>query len=348
MQKNEAISKNPIYETFFVIIGAYFSYALAHLDFFQLSGDVAIFFYGVVMSHYNKYNLSLESFKSIGLSFNILMQLSEAVCFIYIGLSFEDAIRGHLENLIYAGAISASLLFCRSIVVAIVACIKKNQNNFRVKGGEWFGVISSAMVKGPLSYIFINILIPGKPECIDVFNKEHYAIAYPIFVMQICVVSSLLLLHPLNYIVFKLLVKESLYEGDDVELKHERAKAVKEQLLDNNWIVDRERPRVFGYVDEFFLKPLLIRDYHNRKGAIQKMKELYDDLSSKYDHGVHLEHEVHEKAHQVCGDGHGGHHGGHHGEHDPHHGFHRALTDFELLDDETKKRRTFWRGIRKV
>lgn len=337
MKRNEAISRNPIYETFCVIIGAYFSYALAHLDFFQLSGDVAIFFYGLVMSHYNKYNLSLESFKSIGLSFNLMMQLSEAVCFIYIGLSFEDAIRGHSENFIYAGTIMLILLICRSFVVAGMALIKRDQKNFRVHGGEWVAAVSSCLVKGPLAYIFMNILLPGIPECINVFDHHHYAVAYPLFVMQVYVVGSLLILHPINYLVFRCAVAEKLHEGDDIDIKLERAREHKEKLLDDNWVVDKDRPKVFAYADEFLLKPFLIRDYHQRKDQINQMKKIYDDLAVHYDHGLHLEHEIHEIHHRMCdpheheshGEGHHGHHGeGSHGHHDEHN-----ASDFKYTDE---------------
>lgn len=314
MKEYKSISQNPIYETFCIIIGAYLSYALAHLNFFQLSGDVAIFFYGLVMAHYTKYNLSLDSFKSIGLSFNLLMQLSEAVSFIYIGLSFMDAIKGHSENLVFASAILMILLICRILVVSVVAIIKRKQKNFRVHGGEWVAAVSTCLVKGPLAYVFMNVLIPGIPDCIDVHNKEHYEIAYPLFVMQICVVGSLLVFHPLNFLVFKCAVQERLHEGDDIESKVEREREHKERLLEDSWVIDRKRPRVFAYVDEFYLKPLFIRDYFERKGEINKLKLLYDDLAAHYDHGIHLEHEIHEDHHKMCG------HGDEHGEHSHGHG----------------------------
>lgn len=60
------LSLNPVLETLYIMVGAYMAYALAHLPVFQLSGDVAIFFYGIMMSHYNKFNMNFETFKNIG------------------------------------------------------------------------------------------------------------------------------------------------------------------------------------------------------------------------------------------------------------------------------------------
>ena len=63
MRKGKFLNSNAIYEVFFVILGAYATYMLAHLPFFQLSGDVAIFFYGTFISHYNKFNMSLDAIR---------------------------------------------------------------------------------------------------------------------------------------------------------------------------------------------------------------------------------------------------------------------------------------------
>lgn len=265
MKESTSLMKTPMYETFFVILGAYLSYALAHFDFFQLSGDVAIFFYGVIMSHYNKYNMSNESFRNVGLTFNLLMQASEAICFIYIGLSLQDAIFGHYENLAYMGIIMGSLFLCRSLLIAIIGLIKKNNKSFRVFGGEWVAILFAGLIKGPMAYIFMDVLVPDRNPCLDVNNPIEYKKAFPRFVMQICVVFSLLILHPLNFVVFKLSVNEKLNEGDDIEHKRTREVQVKEKLVKAGWQFDEDRPRVFRYADEYMFKPALIRDYKNRK-----------------------------------------------------------------------------------
>jgi NhaP-type Na+/H+ or K+/H+ antiporter len=66
LRHKEYLSISPVLETLYVMVGAYLAYALAHLPLFQLSGDVAIFFYGLMMSHYNKFNMNPETFKNIG------------------------------------------------------------------------------------------------------------------------------------------------------------------------------------------------------------------------------------------------------------------------------------------
>lgn len=265
MKQNKSLRKTPMYETFFVILGAYLSYALAHLEFFQLSGDVAIFFYGLIMSHYNKYNMSNESFKNVGLTFNLMMQASEAICFIYIGLSLQDAIVNHYENLAYMGIVLGTLLVCRTLVVSVVGICQLKNQRFRVFGGEWIAILFAGVIKGPMAYILMDVLVPERNRCLDVNDIAQYKKAFPLFVIQICVVVSLLILHPLNYLVFKVAVDKHLNEGDDIEKKIQRESHVKKKLNDDEWHFDRNRPRVFQYADEFLFKPALIRDYHNRK-----------------------------------------------------------------------------------
>lgn len=260
-----SLNQNPIYETFYIVIGAYLSYALAHLSFFQLSGDVAIFFFGVFMSHYNKYNMSPSSFKNIGLTFNMIMQFAEVLCFIYIGVTLEDAFIGHLENLVYALVCLGVLLVTRCIIISIVACF--TSKGFSIKGKEWLAVISSGMIKGPMAYIFANVLVPDRVPCLDVKDHHQYDKSFPLFVLQITVLISLVILTPLNHLVFKLTVnKEAVEEKGQDETR--TTSLLKKSLLKDEWVLDKNKPKVFTYVDEFLLKPLFIRDYFLRKVAL--------------------------------------------------------------------------------
>lgn len=121
MRKGRFLNSNAIYEVFFVVLGAYTTYMLAHLDFFQLSGDVAIFFYGFFVGHYNKYNMSLDGIRQIGLMLNVVYIAAEAFCFIYLGLSFESTLDSKKYNLIIAGGIILVALGCRFFCLVIVS-----------------------------------------------------------------------------------------------------------------------------------------------------------------------------------------------------------------------------------
>jgi NhaP-type Na+/H+ or K+/H+ antiporter len=125
MRKGRFLNANAIYEVFFVVLGAYATYMLAHLQFFQLSGDVAIFFYGFFVGHYNKFNMSLDGIRQIGLVLNVVYIAAEAFCFIYLGLSFESSLDSKYYNLIIAAAIIVIALGCRFFCLMLVAIVKR-------------------------------------------------------------------------------------------------------------------------------------------------------------------------------------------------------------------------------
>lgn len=125
MRKASFLNSNAINEVFFTVIGAYATYFLAHLNFFQLSGDVAIFFYGFFIGHYNKYNLSVDAIKQIGLLFNIIYVAAEAFCFIYVGLSFEVAMGKNYTNLMISLLIIVITLGCRFFAFILAAYWKR-------------------------------------------------------------------------------------------------------------------------------------------------------------------------------------------------------------------------------
>lgn len=176
LKHKQFLSENTILETIYIFIGAYLSYSLAHLPFFQLSGDVAIFFYGIIMSHYNKFNMSFETFKNIGLTLNLLMLLCEMVSFVYIGLSLEDAFMGHLENFYLALILILGMLVSRIICFALFGLWHRGDRKYHIFGREWIAALSSGMIKGPMTYIFANIIVAGSIPCIDRNNYEQYKV----------------------------------------------------------------------------------------------------------------------------------------------------------------------------
>lgn len=327
MKISPSLNKNPMYETIYIIIGAYLSYALAHLPFFELSGDVAIFFYGVMMAHYNKYNMGPESFRNIGLTFNLLMIAAEAICFIYIGLSLQDAIILHPENVIIALVLLGVFLASRTFIVTILVVFLKIFNiKFNVKGGEWVAFISTGLIKGPMAYIFSNVLVPYRTPCLNPSDPKQYNQSYSLYVMQAMVVITLTVYCPINFLIFKCFVSKELLEGEHAESDATETQFLKETLLKGKWVVDRKKPQVFRYVDEFMLKPILIRDYFDRMVEIESMKKFYDDLAGAYDHSVHLEHSIHHELHA---------HANHHDKHKPAHA-EKELQETKVAAPEPK------------
>jgi sodium/hydrogen exchanger 8 len=76
----------PSYEISIILVSAYLSYVLADLA--GLSGIVALFFSGVLMSHYHLYNIAEESATALRHLLSTTAFMAENFIFIYLGVSF--------------------------------------------------------------------------------------------------------------------------------------------------------------------------------------------------------------------------------------------------------------------
>lgn len=86
---------------------------------------MAIFFYGFFVGHYNKFNMSLDGIRQIGLVLNVFYVAAEAFCFIYLGLSFENALDSKKYNLLIAIVVILIALGCRFFCLMVVAYFKR-------------------------------------------------------------------------------------------------------------------------------------------------------------------------------------------------------------------------------
>uniref|UniRef100_A0A0G4FPJ5 Sodium/hydrogen exchanger n=1 Tax=Chromera velia CCMP2878 TaxID=1169474 RepID=A0A0G4FPJ5_9ALVE len=83
--KHSSFLKNfPHYEIGITFMCAYFSYSLSQL--LDLSGIVSLFFCGVMLSHYNLYNLSEGAQVSAKLTFKTMAFVAESFVFLYLGI----------------------------------------------------------------------------------------------------------------------------------------------------------------------------------------------------------------------------------------------------------------------
>uniref|UniRef100_H3GEB2 Cation/H+ exchanger transmembrane domain-containing protein n=1 Tax=Phytophthora ramorum TaxID=164328 RepID=H3GEB2_PHYRM len=85
MCKNSNIKGYPAYEITLLFLYAYGSYALAEV--MKLSGIMSLFFCGIIMAHYNSYNLSKPSQVTAEHIFKSFALVSEFFVFLYMGMA---------------------------------------------------------------------------------------------------------------------------------------------------------------------------------------------------------------------------------------------------------------------
>ncbi|GMH89682.1 hypothetical protein TL16_g11533, partial [Triparma laevis f. inornata] len=85
LYKHTRLYEYPRFETAILFLFCYLCYSLA--ESMELSGIMALFFNGILLSHYNSYNLSEISYITAEQIFATLAVVAETLVFLYMGLS---------------------------------------------------------------------------------------------------------------------------------------------------------------------------------------------------------------------------------------------------------------------
>jgi sodium/hydrogen exchanger 8 len=153
----KGLNNLPELEASLIFIMSLLTYGLCELESLKLAAIVSIFVFGIVQSHYNKYNLSSESVEKAGFTFALVSYICEALILIYLGLSI-DSFSGTVNMIYYVLADFGILLFARfftlfslSFIVSLVGSSKKKGLSLK----ELILVGFSGMIRGSIAYALI-------------------------------------------------------------------------------------------------------------------------------------------------------------------------------------------------
>lgn len=170
------------------------TYFICELSFINLSGIVAIFVYGILQSHYNRYNLSHEAQDKTEAVFDLLAYASEALIFVYLGLSIAQY-EITLEVVIYGYSMILAIIVSRFIVVYTIYFSVKflfyRNKESKVTAIDVFLIGISATIRGAISLALVQKLA----------YAEKTAALIPI--TQFVIINTLYLFTPLNPLIFK-------------------------------------------------------------------------------------------------------------------------------------------------
>jgi len=177
--KHTSISRFPHLETTLLFLFCYCCYATAEA--LELSGIMALFFNGIVLSHYNSYNLSDDSRHVTEKIFETLATVTETIVFLYMGMG---VFTGKFKNWNIVFAILA-FLFCVIGRAANIFPLSWLANRSRKRASEritwkmqlvlWF-----AGLRGAIAFALAENM-PGP-------NRETYASA----TLTICFVTTVI------------------------------------------------------------------------------------------------------------------------------------------------------------
>jgi len=176
--KHTDLKRYPNLETSLLLCFCYLCYAAAEA--IELSGIMALFFQGVVLSHYNAYNLSMVAHVATEQIFSTFATLTETIVFVYMGMG---VFTGGFQNwdLTFSMVALFSCLVGRAVNIfplSFIANFCRERNNKITAKRQvvlWF-----AGLRGAIAFA-LSESMPGP-------HKDVYATA----TLTICIVTTVL------------------------------------------------------------------------------------------------------------------------------------------------------------
>jgi len=175
--KHTSIHRFPNLESTLLFLFCYCCYATAEA--LELSGIMALFFNGIVLAHYNSYNLSHDSRQATEKIFATLATITEMIVFLYMGMG---VFTGKFKNLNLSFSFFA-LLFCvigraanifpMSFLANFARRNASNRITYKMQFVLWF-----AGLRGAIAFALAENM-PGP-------NRETYASG----TLTICIITT--------------------------------------------------------------------------------------------------------------------------------------------------------------
>ena len=147
--KHTSLSDFPKLEGGLLFMFCYCCYATAEAV--QLSGIMALFFNGIVLSHYNSYNLSKTAQVTTEQFFSTLAAITETIVFLYMGMEVFTRTFKHWDfmfammGLLFCQIARALNVFPISFIANFCRQKKVNKIPFKMQCVLWFAGLRGAM-----------------------------------------------------------------------------------------------------------------------------------------------------------------------------------------------------------
>ncbi len=158
--KHTSLKQYPEYEISMLFLFAYGSYSFS--ESLGLSGIMSLFFCGIVLSHYNSYNLSPTSQITAHNILKSIAVLSEYFVFLYIGMGVFTGTFKHI-NYLFCFLCTIFCLIARFINIfplSLVANLfRKRKIPFAMQIVMWFAGLRGAIAFALVSKVFIYLVL---------------------------------------------------------------------------------------------------------------------------------------------------------------------------------------------
>ncbi|CAD8054260.1 unnamed protein product [Paramecium primaurelia] len=289
-KESRFLSEQSSVVTAFTIYISYFSFCVCEAIGF--CGVLAVLICGIMLSHYQTYNLPKISATSSKITIKALAYISETVIYFYIGYMVTENVIVKNSNDYDKKAQVYSFLFLQYFVFSPIARLTsmllahcfaiilrlKTKGPWRINKYEFFILFYSGLIKGVVAYALI---------CEQEVGGEDYYTIIQTTSLYMVVLSTLINGGTLKYIcewAYKQMEKDSsVYysRAQSVQSQAIRQTFIQEDLTDYKKLKHKSEKFFKGF-DEKYIKPFLIYNYIERKADIIIAKKL-EKNKNKYE-----------------------------------------------------------------
>ena len=255
MYKHTQLSEYPKFETSLLFCFCYLCYSIA--ESMELSGIMAIFFQGIVLSHYNSYNLSPAAHVASEQIFSTLATITETAVFLYMGMGVFTGRFANWDILFSVLALSFCILgrILNIFPLSFLANLCRTKRSDRITC-KMQGVLCFAGLRGAIAFA-LSENMPGP-------NKDVYATA----TLSICIFTTIVC----GGLTDKILTLTDMKSIDvsDVDTDNEESESLSHLHLPSRQMSGRVYAGVKGVWKDFdnrYLKQLFGGSRSVRSGA---------------------------------------------------------------------------------
>ncbi|CAK71373.1 unnamed protein product (macronuclear) [Paramecium tetraurelia] len=289
-KESRFLSEQSSVVTAFTIYTAYFSFCVCEA--LGFCGVLAVLLCGIMLSHYQTYNLPKISATSSKITIKALAYISETIIYFYIGyMVTENAIVKNssdynLKFQVYTFLLAQYFVFSpiaklTSMLMAhgfAIILRLKTKGPWRINKYEFFILFYSGLIKGVVAYALI---------CEQEVGGEDYYKIIQTASLYMVVLTTLINGGTLKYVcewAYRQMEKDS-------SVYYSRSQSAQSQAIRQTFIqedqVDYKKlkhksEKFFKGFDEKYIKPFLIYQYNERKADIQVAKKL-EKNKTKYE-----------------------------------------------------------------
>ncbi|CAD8051472.1 unnamed protein product [Paramecium sonneborni] len=311
-KESRFLSEHSSVVTAFTIYIAYFSFCICEaIDF---CGVLAVLICGIMLSHYQTYNLPKISSASSKITIKALAYISETIIYFYIGyMVTENAIvqpndndAVNVKSQVYTFflvqyfffspiAKLASMLLAHGFAIILRL---KTKGPWRINKYEFFILFYSGLIKGVVAYALI---------CEQVIGGGDYYKIIQTTTLYMVVFTTLIIGGTLKYVcewAYKQMDKDtSVYMS---RVQSTQSQAIRQTFIQedvtNYKRIEHKSEKFFKNFDENYVKPFLIYNYNQRKADIILAKKYEKNKHQRekekdfkmYDDSIRQQREQHE------------------------------------------------------